>query len=170
MPALLTEGCLKHHSLLEDCSEEFLNHLEEFSAEVSFEAGERIFNEGEYADRFYLICQGAIQLEAVHEGDRLPIHVLGPGDVLGWSWLFPPFEWHFSARAIEHTSAIELNGASLLIRAEEDRQFGYELMKRISKQVIKRLQATRKRLAQEVKDRRALESSRGLDVQSPETL
>lgn len=153
MPALLTEGCLKNHPLLDGCSNEFLNHLEEFASEVAFEPGEVIFHEGEYADRFFLVCEGSIQLEASTNGDRMPIQVLEAGDLLGWSWLFPPFEWHFSARALTRCRAVELNAASLLIRAEEDPAFGYELMKRIGKQVVCRLQATRKRLAQEMKAR-----------------
>jgi CRP/FNR family cyclic AMP-dependent transcriptional regulator len=66
--------------------------------------------------------------------------------MLGWSWLFPPFAWHFRARALEPTNAIVLNGAHLLIAAERKRDFGYELMKRVAQVVIHRLQATRKQL------------------------
>lgn len=151
MPALLTEGCLKTHPFLCDCNVDFLNHLEEFSKSVSFEPGQLILKEGGYADRFYLICEGRVQLElTVNGGVPAVVQILGPGDVLGWSWLYPPFEWHFSARAIESCSAIELNAASLLIRAEEDHQFGYELMKRISMQLVQRLQATRNRLRYEL--------------------
>ena len=68
------------------------------------------------------------------------------GDVLGWSWLFPPFSWNFQARAIEPTSAIVLSGAHLLVTAEGNHDFGYELMKRVAQVVIHRLQATRKQL------------------------
>ena len=151
MTSLITEGCLKPHPFLEDCTPDFLNHLEEFATEATFEKDQTIFSEGEYADRFYLICEGKIRLDSGSNGKPgIAIQILGPGDVLGWSWLYPPFEWHFSARAVEPCKVVVLNAASLLIRAEEDPAFGYELMKRISKQVIHRLQATRKRLVQEV--------------------
>jgi CRP/FNR family cyclic AMP-dependent transcriptional regulator len=151
MPALLTEGSLKNHPFLAGTSSEFLNLLEEFSKDVTFEKGDVILVEGEYADRFYLISEGRVQLDASCDGSpRLMFQVLGPGDVLGWSWLYPPFEWHFSARAIEPCKAIELNAASLLIRAEDDPVFGYELMKRISLQLVQRLQAARTHLAREV--------------------
>ena len=154
MTALLTEGCLKPHRFLDGCTPEFLNHLEEFAREVNFEAGEKILREGEYADRFYLICEGRISLESRSNGGRpMSLHTLGPGDVLGWSWLYAPYEWHFSARAIEPCKTVELNGASLLIRAEEDPAFGYELMKRLSKHLIQRLETTRERLMQEMKQR-----------------
>jgi CRP/FNR family cyclic AMP-dependent transcriptional regulator len=74
---------------------------------------------------------------------------LGPGDVLGWSWLFPPFVWHFQARAVEPTTLLVLNGAGLLVSAERDHDFGYELMKRVAQVVIRRLQATRKQLLEQ---------------------
>lgn len=154
MTALLTQGCVRPHPFFEDCSTEFLNHLEEFATDVTFAPGETILREGEYADRFYLICEGKVALESSCNGKgKTCIQELGAGDLLGWSWLYPPFEWHFTARALAPTKAVELNAASLLIRAEEDPAFGYQLMKRISRHVVSRLQATRKRLVQEIRYR-----------------
>jgi len=151
MTALLMEGVLKQHPFLTDATPEFLNHLEEFSSDVLFSKGEVIFHEGDYADRFFLILSGKVAIETSTNGKpNIVLQTLGPGDVLGWSWLFPPFEWHFGARALEPCTAIALNGASLLIRAAEDSKFGYELMRRISKHVIQRLQVTRNRLIDEI--------------------
>ena len=135
------------HPFFRNMKPEHLKILTENAAEVEFEAGEILFREREPANQFYLIESGSIALEA-HEppdGTKL-VQKLGVGDVLGWSWLFPPFVWHFRARALEQTSAIVLNGAHLLITAEADHDFGYELMKRVAQVVIRRLQATRKEL------------------------
>jgi CRP/FNR family cyclic AMP-dependent transcriptional regulator len=152
MTAQLTEGSLKPHPFLQHCTAEFLNHLEEFAREVEFSPGEVIFHEADYADRFYLISEGSVCLEArANGGTTVKIQILGPGDVLGCSWLFPPFEWRCSARALEPCRAVALNAASLLIRAEEDPVFGYELMKRVSKQVVQRLQTMRAKLVRELK-------------------
>ena len=144
MHALLTEGTLKPHPFLDKCSESFLNQLEEFAVEVEFSSGETIFNEGGYADRFYLILSGKVALQCDRDAaNPLTIQVIGPGELLGWSWLFQPFEYHFTARTLENCTALVLNGAALLIRAEENPAFGYELMKRVSRQVVQRLQSTR---------------------------
>ena len=74
------------------------------------------------------------------------VQTIGAGEALGWSWLFPPFVWHFQARALEPTKAIAFNGAHLLVACEENHDLGYDLMKRVSQVLIQRLQATRKKL------------------------
>ena len=68
--------------------------------------------------------------------------------MLGWSWLFPPYYWHFDARAIEPTDAVFFYGTRLREQSEEDPAFGYELMKRVAAIVIKRLQTTRMQVLQ----------------------
>jgi CRP/FNR family cyclic AMP-dependent transcriptional regulator len=68
---------------------------------------------------------------------------LGVGDALGWSWLFEPYMWHFVAWADEPTRARFFHAAPLREQCEEDPKLGYELMKRISRVVIHRLQTTR---------------------------
>lgn len=141
---MLNQERLGKQSFTRGASPDFIHQLAKFCNEVSFPEGEIIIKEHELADRFYLILSGKVELETkTEQGTQIKIQTLGPGEILGWSWLFAPFRWHFTARAVESCSALEFNGASLLIRAEENPAFGYELMKRISRQVIHRLQTTR---------------------------
>lgn len=143
---MLSEGKLAKQPFARNASPEFLNHLASVASEIAFRKGEVIFREGEFADRFFLILSGKVGLETHRNGQSsIVIQRLEPGDALGWSWLFPPFQWHFTAHALEPCRVLAFNAASLLVRAEEDSVFGYELMKRISRQVIHRLQATRER-------------------------
>jgi CRP-like cAMP-binding protein len=117
------------------------------AGEAKFEAGAMLFREREPANRFFLIQKGKVLLEAHDPADgTVPVQELGVGDVIGWSWLLPPFAWHFQARVLEPTEVIVLDGAHLLVAAERDNKFGYELMKRIAQVVIGRVQATRKQL------------------------
>lgn len=141
------KAIITDHPLFRDLKPEHITVLIEGAKAASFEAGEVLFREGEPANRFYLIESGKIALEA-HEpgGGTLLVETLTAGDVLGWSWLFSPFVWHFQGRAIEPSNALLLNGGHLLVAAEKDHDFGYELMKRVAQVVIHRLQATRKQL------------------------
>lgn len=114
---------------------------------VSWQPGEVIFREGEPANRFYVIRQVKVALESGRR-DAAPVLIqhVGAGDVLGWSWLFPPYYWHFDARAVEPTSAIFFYGTRLREKSEESPDLGYELMKRMVAIIIHRFQATRQQL------------------------
>jgi len=138
---------IANHAFFRGMKPVHLAMLAEGARVVQFATGETLFREGQPASQFYLIDEGRIALEA-HEPANATILVqtLRTGDVLGWSWLFPPFVWHFQARALEPTTAIALNGAHLLVSAEKDPEFGFELMKRVAKVLICRLQATRQQL------------------------
>jgi len=107
---------------------------------VRFEPGQLIFREGELANRFYLIETGKVILEASGDsGERVIVNKAGAGDLLGWSWMFPPYIWHFTARAVERTAAIFFNSAILREYCERDHALGYELFKRMSAVMVKRL-------------------------------
>lgn len=138
---------ITQHAFFAGMKPEHLGLLTEDAKTARFNAGDLLFREREPANQLYLIESGKIALEAHEPTDgTMPVQTLGPGDVLGWSWLFPPFAWHFQARAIEPASVIVLSGAHLLVIAERDHDFGYELMKKVAQVVIRRLQATRKQL------------------------
>lgn len=135
-----------NHPFFAGMDHRFLSILVLNARKQTFQEGDVIFREGEPASRFYLIESGRVALEAHEPADgTFPIEELRAGDVLGWSWLFPPFVWHFQARALAKTEMIVLDGAHLLVTAEQNKSFGYDLLKRISQTMIQRLQATRKR-------------------------
>jgi len=116
---------------------------------VEFPAGKMIFNEGLAANRFYILLEGEVALEitAKKKGAKPDlIQTMKAGDVLGWSWLFPPYQWNFDARAVKPTKAIIFFATTLRELCESDHALGYEWMKRVTKVVIKRLQATRLQL------------------------
>jgi CRP-like cAMP-binding protein len=115
--------------------------------EQQFAPGEIIFREGEPANALYLVDSGEVAIESTTDPKAIRIQTLAAGDVLGWSWLFPPFAWHFQARAIEATRVVCCDGGHLLVQAEENPVFGYALMRRITQLLIHRLQATRIKLA-----------------------
>jgi CRP-like cAMP-binding protein len=110
-------------------------------------AGECLFREGQQADVVYAIRPGSVALELhVPARDAVTIDTLHDGDLLGWSWLFPPYRWEFDGRAREGTALISFDGACLRGKCESDHELGYELMNRFAQVIIARLQATRLRL------------------------
>jgi len=141
------EKILAEHPFFEGLDPELLKIIASRANDVRFEAGQMIYREGDEADQFLLVRGGKVAIEIFSErGGSLIIQTVGPGDVLGWSWLFPPFKRRFDARAIEATTAFALDGKFLREKAEEDHRLGYELLKRFSRIVVERLQATRLQL------------------------
>lgn len=154
MKDLELEALLAAHSFVQGMRPEHLRVLLHCAKVISFEPDHLIFKEGEPANEFYLIEKGKVALEA-HEpaGSTVTIREVGADDAVGWSWMLPPFVWHLSARTIEPTTVIALNGAHLLVRAENDPEFGYQLMKRVATIVMHRLQAARSQLLANETDR-----------------
>lgn len=134
-------------------SEPMLKILVKEAMPAEFKAGEEVFNEGGLANRFYLICSGKVELQAATDFEHQPVIVetIGAGSVLGWSWLFPPYSWHFDACAITPVKAIFFYGTRLREECETNHELGYELMKRVSEVVVERLQAARRRLIEQAK-------------------
>ena len=114
---------------------------------TGFEAGDYLFREGGQADTFYLLRQGRVQLEIFAPGrGAVTIQTVDEGDVVGWSWLFPPYRWHFDARALDSVRAVAFDGACLRGKCDDDHSLGYELLRRFSPVMLERLQATRMQL------------------------
>jgi CRP-like cAMP-binding protein len=110
-------------------------------------SGEHLFREGEPADTFYLLRRGRVALE-LHDprGGTLVVDTADEGDVVGWSWLVPPYRWVFDARAVTEVSAVAFDGVCLRGKCDDDPRIGYALMQRVTHVMLQRLQAARIRL------------------------
>lgn len=138
------EGILSKHPFFDGLDRRYIELAVGCAANVRFNAGEVIFHEGEEANNFYLIREGKIALEVFIPGHgSLTVQTLHDGEILGWSWLIPPYHWRFDARAAEMTRAIAFDGKCRRDKCELDHDMGYELLKRIASILGERLDSTR---------------------------
>ncbi len=111
---------------------------------------EVLFRFGEPARRFYLVTEGHVSVEvAAIEGPALQLQHLGPGTVLGWSWLIPPHRWSFQARATTPAEVVEFDGEVVFAECEKNPALGYALLKRFSTLMSERLNQARQRMIDE---------------------
>jgi CRP/FNR family transcriptional regulator, cyclic AMP receptor protein len=138
---------LKEHPFLRGIQQRHLEFLTGCAANVRYGAGEFVFKEGQESNAAYLLREGRIALEiAVPGRGPAELQTVEAGEVLGWSWLYPPFRWQFDARAVEPVRAFALDGNCLRAKCEADHDLGYELVKRFLYQVHLRLERTRMQL------------------------
>jgi CRP-like cAMP-binding protein len=114
---------------------------------VHFAEGEFLFEEGHEANQFWVIRRGrvAMQLESPGQG-AIVTDTMDEGEVVGWSWLVPPYRFFADGRAVTPVSATALDGACLRGKCEADPELGYQLLKRVTSVMYQRLQSTRIRL------------------------
>jgi len=138
------ERIIGEHPFFARMNEPFLRLVVGCAKNVRFEADQYLFHEGEAADQFYLIRHGRLALQIASPGrGALTFQTLGEGEIVGISWLIPPYRWAYDAKALELTRAIAMDAACLRRKCEEDHDLGYDMMKRFMPVLIQRLQAMR---------------------------
>lgn len=138
---------LRRSPLFADLDAPSLLALARYGDEARFETDALLARDGWPADRFYVLLEGTVSLD-VHEpgADPIPIEMLTVPEVVGWSWLMPPFRWHFDVRAVTPVRAIAIEAEALRVAMLNTPSFGYALMTRFARVLLQRLQATRLRL------------------------
>jgi CRP/FNR family transcriptional regulator, cyclic AMP receptor protein len=121
--------------------------LADAAVAVSVPAGHRFFEEGGNATRFWLVMSGHVALDLRKPGQAdLIVETLGGGDVVGLSWLSPPYEWQFGAVAVAATVAFEFDGPAVIALCDSQPELGYQITRRMAAVASRRLHATRIRL------------------------
>jgi CRP-like cAMP-binding protein len=117
------------------------------SHEELYDDGDRLFDEGAHAGHCWLIRHGRVALDTAVPGrGHVVVQTLGPGDLLGWSWLIPPYRWQFGARAVGSVETTVFDAEQLKLLADQDPRLGYVLTRQLLAVVLERLQSTRARL------------------------
>jgi CRP/FNR family transcriptional regulator, cyclic AMP receptor protein len=138
---------LAEHPFLQGITPAHLATIAGCARHERFEPGQFLFREGQEAHHFFIVRHGKVAIEVGAEPrEAVTIQTVADGEILGWSWLVPPYRWRFSAQAKEVTRTISLDGRCLRRKCEEDHDLGYELLKRFADVVGQRLDATRLQL------------------------
>ncbi|MFB8396823.1 Crp/Fnr family transcriptional regulator [Streptomyces yangpuensis] len=121
--------------------------LMEMAQEVNFGEGTRLFREGGHADRFWIVRSGTVTLDVHVPGRRAAVvESLGPGELVGSSWLFRPYAWRLGAEAMTPVRAYEFDAGSVRMLMDSDPVFGSAVGHWVGQVLAHRLQATRTRL------------------------
>lgn len=141
---------LASNELFEGLPEDVLEVLARHAEERRLERNAILFGHGDPAREFFLLRSGAVVIEVpAISGPSLEVQHLGPGEVLGWSWLIPPYRWSFQARAEEPTELLAFDGEAVRARCEADAAFGYAVLRRFSSLMSERLEAARLTMMEE---------------------
>lgn len=140
-------SALAGHQFLHGMPTEDVAILAGMSSLVTYPAGHRLFDTGGVARHFWLVRAGQVALELYLPGrGRVVIETIGRGEMVGLSWLTPPYQWEYVCRAMQPTEAFQFDAAAVQRHCDSDPAFGYEFHRRVIAVVVKRLQATRARL------------------------
>jgi CRP-like cAMP-binding protein len=148
------DSLIREHPFFHGMSDKQLKVIEGCAKNARFAEGKTIFVEGDPADAFYFIQEGSVSIElTVPNQPRSSVQTVGEGDILGWSWVSPPYHWHFNARALRPTKAIAFDARCLRSKLEQDHELGYELLKRFAGVIVQRMDATQVQLLKLTKER-----------------
>jgi len=143
----ISHAQLQTQRYFKDLNPRYLEVLLGCADEIDCEAGAYVFQLGGKAEAFYLLTQGQVALELYGaQRGAITIQTLHPGDLLGWSWLFPPYKWHFDAHVLETAKLIRFDARAFLAACEADHEMGYQIQQRFARIMLDRLQSTRLQL------------------------
>ena len=141
------ESELHSHLFVRGMDQKYVNRLAECGATIEIPGGVYVFRQGQPAEEFYLILDGWIDVELFSaSGGPVLLQKLGPGSVLGWSWLVAPYRWRFDARSVGPVRAIKIDAIRTREMMETDEKLGYELQKRFLQIIGERLESERMKL------------------------
>ena len=140
---------LKQHPFFNNLDSKLITCIEESALIEKLGSHDYLFFEGDPSNHFYLILEGLVGIQVfAGEAGFLNIQKLGPGEIIGWSWLLPPYTWFFSAEVLEPSRVVKFDGKKLRDICENNHDFGYEMAKRLTAVVTQRLSETRSKLVE----------------------
>lgn len=147
MSSEMVVNALQNIEFTRELEKKQLDALASVATYVTFSEGATIFREGDASDLVYLIDSGEVELLTKVPGhDQVTILTLGPGQLLGWSSLFPPERKTASARTLGPTKAIAINATKMRELCQEDHALGCHIMWRVAEIISQRLRAARAQL------------------------
>ncbi|NLP11104.1 cyclic nucleotide-binding domain-containing protein [bacterium] len=138
---------LQRHGFFKDLDPQFIELIVGCASNRRYPKNNYLCKQGEEANDFFLVREGRVAIEIpIQQNHPIILQTVEEGDILGWSWLLPPYFWHFDARAEQDVRVIALDGRCIRAQCESNQALGYEMLKRFAQIMEKRLEATRLQL------------------------
>jgi len=138
------EKLIREHPFFDGLDDASLEFITACAADERFDAGQKIFREGQPADKFYLVRHGTVNMEVRVPGrNAIILQTCKDGEVIGWSWIVPPFRWKWDARATSPTWLVSFDGTCLRGKLDSDPALGYAMYKRFTQVIAERLRNAR---------------------------
>ncbi|WFB34743.1 cyclic nucleotide-binding domain-containing protein [Kiritimatiellota bacterium B12222] len=144
---------LKEHPVFQRLSEVYLHQLAEHMEVISVDAGEYLFSEGSTAMNFYIVMEGTVDLYATLSTDEEQwVQMIDVGELIGWSWLVPPYHWAFSAKTRDGAMLMKFDASAIRELCDRDPAFGYGTMKQICALMLGRLHTIRNQMGEQIRE------------------
>jgi CRP-like cAMP-binding protein len=143
---------LKEHPVFQRLSEVYLHQLAQHMEVMNLEAGAHLFREGEPAENFYIVMEGTVDLYAVLGGQEQWVQMIDVGEVIGWSWLVPPYKWAFTAKSRDGAMLMKFDANAIRELCDRDPAFGYGTMKQICSLMLGRLHTVRAQMGDRIRE------------------
>lgn len=135
------------HRFFSHLKSEYHQAMAECACLKTYKTGDALGREGSTSDFFFALLEGRVAIESYQPGrDPVTLQTIHGGEIVGWSWLFPPYEWVFDAKALTDVRTIAFDTSCLRDKCEINPALGFELMKRFAQVMTMRLKATRLQL------------------------
>jgi CRP-like cAMP-binding protein len=144
---------LKEHPVFQRLSEVYLHQIAEHMRVIRLDAGVPLFQEDESAQHFYIVMEGTVDLYSDLDGDNEQwVQMIDVGEVIGWSWLVPPYRWAFSAKTRDGALLMEFDADAIRELCDRDPAFGYGTMKQICTLMLGRLHTVRNQMNERIRE------------------
>lgn len=143
---------LKEHPVFQRLSEVYLHQLAEHMAVVNLDSGNSLFEEGQAAEHFYIVMEGTVDLYAVLGDEDQWVQMIDVGEVIGWSWLVPPYKWAFTAKSRDGAMLMKFDANAIRELCDRDPAFGYGTMKQICSLMLDRLHTVRTQMGDRIRE------------------
>ncbi len=140
----MVDSYIKNHSFFHGWDDKYLQNIIDISHLRTFPKDYRIIEEGFYADKFFIIVSGLVEVKSMD----IVLQILGAGEVVGWSWLIPPYTWNFSVDTIKETICIVIDTEKLKEIFKKEKEIELLIYKSMFFVVSNRLKGARQKIVE----------------------
>lgn len=140
---------LNRFALIEGFTEDQINLLHPLIDDVTFEANQRIFDQGDQAKFLYFVLEGKVSIRFNPEdGPVLSVAELDEGDVFGWSAAMGSECYTSSAVCTKHGIFVQMKGEELKNLCQEHPETGILILNRLAGVIAQRLRGTHEKVVE----------------------